>query len=424
MPTEQSAQAPPGHPDAARPGTRVFTSTRVEQLMARVLGIAVLIFGAQAFAFALMPEEGIAGWAVIAYRLFVFVPMIAVAVASAVQRGVRVTSVVFTIVYLLALVIWPFYSGFAFGGAAGEPWVWYLLTLATACAAVVYTPAWAVAYTIAAPVLFGVVRSLTPTGVLNPHIGLLDAVYGIIFGMIIVVLAVLFRQAARRVDTARDAALERYDRAVRAHAVEAERVEVDALVHDNVLAALQAAERAEGAEGERAAVVMAQRALDELRASGADPDPGETTVTLREMASRLAIAARMMEREFTVQSTAEAGVVLPQHVANAMGLAAVQAMVNSVQHADGSALGPDEASRVARTVSVSSAGGVPTVEVHDDGVGFEPASVPHDRLGLRVSISERMTTVGGRADVQSIPGDGTRIVLRWDPAEQREGSGA
>lgn len=416
MPTDTAATAALTHPDAARRGARVFTSTRVEQLISRVLGIAVVIFGAQAFTFALLLDLPIPAGMVIAYRLFVFVPVVVVAIASVLGRGVKTACIVFTIVYLAALVIWPVYSNFVLGGQPGEPWIWYLLTLATACAAVAFPPVWAVVYTIAVPLVFGVIRSLTPNGVLRPHIGVLDAVYGIIFGMIIVLLGVSFRQAARRVDAARDAALDGYDRAVRAHAVEAERVEVDALVHDNVLAALQAAERAEGPEGERAAVRMAQRALDELRASGADPDPGESTVTLREMASRLGIAARMMERTFTVTSTAGAGVVLPQQVANAMGLAAVQAMVNSVQHADGPGTTLDDESALNRTVTVSSPGGVATVVINDDGVGFDPSEVPHDRLGLRVSISERMTTVGGSAQVHSQPNDGARIVLRWKPS--------
>jgi PAS domain S-box-containing protein len=48
------------------------------------------------------------------------------------------------------------------------------------------------------------------------------------------------------------------------------------------------------------------------------------------------------------------------------------------------------------------------LEVSDQGVGFEPASVPDDRFGLR-GIQERARLFGGNAKITSSPGRGTRI---------------
>ncbi|WP_369799330.1 ATP-binding protein [Micromonospora sp. M42] len=62
-------------------------------------------------------------------------------------------------------------------------------------------------------------------------------------------------------------------------------------------------------------------------------------------------------------------------------------------------------------------GGAVVVEVVDDGPGFDPATVPAHRYGLRESIHGRMTTVGGRALVTSAPGAGTRIRLEWSDAD-------
>ena len=62
--------------------------------------------------------------------------------------------------------------------------------------------------------------------------------------------------------------------------------------------------------------------------------------------------------------------------------------------------------------------------VRDRGVGFDPATVPADRLGLRGSIVDRMVRHGGSSDVRSQPGDGTEVRL-WMPAEssrQRSGT--
>ena len=52
-----------------------------------------------------------------------------------------------------------------------------------------------------------------------------------------------------------------------------------------------------------------------------------------------------------------------------------------------------------------------TIMVTDEGVGFDPATVPGDRLGLRASIKDRLAAVGGDAQVWSSPGSGTSIVM-------------
>ena len=49
--------------------------------------------------------------------------------------------------------------------------------------------------------------------------------------------------------------------------------------------------------------------------------------------------------------------------------------------------------------------------VRDRGPGFEPASVPADRRGVRESIVGRMERAGGRAEVRSTPWVGTEVSL-------------
>jgi signal transduction histidine kinase len=112
-----------------------------------------------------------------------------------------------------------------------------------------------------------------------------------------------------------------------------------------------------------------------------------------------------MSQPFTVRTHGTESALLPVPVAEALYSATVQAMVNSLQHA-----GPG----VARWAEVNgdAAGGV-VVMVGDRGVGFDPASVPRERLGVRVSILERLAGAGGYAEVQSEPGHGTVVTLRW-----------
>lgn len=52
-----------------------------------------------------------------------------------------------------------------------------------------------------------------------------------------------------------------------------------------------------------------------------------------------------------------------------------------------------------------------TAMVTDQGSGFDPQSVPADRLGLRMSVQHRLAAVGGSARVWSAPGEGTSVLL-------------
>ncbi|MFU8873513.1 sensor histidine kinase [Micromonospora sp. SL4-19] len=95
--------------------------------------------------------------------------------------------------------------------------------------------------------------------------------------------------------------------------------------------------------------------------------------------------------------------VVPAEVAGALADSAAAALANVVRHAPGAAA----------TLHLAWDADTVVVEVTDDGPGFDPASVPAHRYGLRESIIGRMATVGGRADVTSAPGAGTRIRLEW-----------
>jgi signal transduction histidine kinase len=52
------------------------------------------------------------------------------------------------------------------------------------------------------------------------------------------------------------------------------------------------------------------------------------------------------------------------------------------------------------------------VFVRDRGAGFDPASVPDDRRGIKDSIRGRLERAGGTAVVTSTPGEGTEVELR------------
>ena len=50
-----------------------------------------------------------------------------------------------------------------------------------------------------------------------------------------------------------------------------------------------------------------------------------------------------------------------------------------------------------------------SLEVVDDGVGFDPQAVPVEGRGGLRTIAERAARVGGRLTYESTPGEGTRV---------------
>jgi signal transduction histidine kinase len=82
-----------------------------------------------------------------------------------------------------------------------------------------------------------------------------------------------------------------------------------------------------------------------------------------------------------------------------------EALVNITRHAQ------------AETVLIqgSAAGGRLLIEIEDDGVGFDPAGIERSHDSLRgiglLGMRERLEILGGSLEVDSTPGEGTRIVF-------------
>ena len=118
----------------------------------------------------------------------------------------------------------------------------------------------------------------------------LDYVYAVILGGTVLIIITMLRQAAGSVDDAQTAALARYANAVRQHATEVERVQVDSIVHDSVLTTFISASRAHTDEAMQLASRMAVNAMGYLRdAAGISPDD-LTRVPVGELAERIEAA--------------------------------------------------------------------------------------------------------------------------------------
>jgi signal transduction histidine kinase len=391
--------------DPARSVRASISQGTLERAYAILMAVAALAFGASTIPAVvdqlpyLDPVWGpIAATALAASFLFL-------GASAFVQRLAQVAHITCAVLFLVVLVTWPLTVQEPIP-AAQVPWPWWLCTVGSTAAAMGFAPWRATVYTALVPAVYIVVR-LTPVGGDVGVRALLDGVYTAILSGATLVLIVILRRAATTVDTAQATAVRRYSHAIREHATEVERVQVDAIVHDSVLTTLLSAARAETADAEMLAARMARNAIDHLEAAASD-GPGEAPpVALGELRSRIAEAATALAAPVRVRTAGGSGVRVPAAVADALASAAIQAAVNSVQHAGGPA--------VDRWIVVERRGAGVHVEIGDAGSGFDVQTIPAERLGVRRSIVERVLAVGGSADVDTAPGRGTRVVLDWEP---------
>ncbi|MEO6201229.1 MAG: ATP-binding protein [Cryobacterium sp.] len=336
------------------------------------------------------------------------VALLSVLITAIIKRGIRVATGSVALVYGLALIGWPFLMLDGTTVLDGVPWLWFLCTVATSCAAIAFRVGWAVVYTVLTPIVYGIIR-LTPSGgAADLLLASLDAVYAMLLGLVVLIIIVMLRQAAAAVDGAQLNALDRYERAVRQHATEVERVEVDSIVHDTVLATLLSAAGARSSKASALAAAMARNALARLEEAGSASAGDETVIPFSSLSRRIREAAAAIASPFVVSEQDLAPQSVPVHASEAIYSATVQAMVNSLEHA-----GPAGGS-VARTLTMKpNLQGGCTIEIADTGVGFDPDTVPSERLGLRVSIQDRVTSAGGSVEVHTALGHGTRIVIDW-----------
>lgn len=398
--------APPG---VALPIRNAISLARVESAIARSGAGIGIVFFLQSLP-TLLGDTGatVPVWSIGAV-VSVVAALLFTVVAAVTRRLVRVANVTFAAVFLVVLISWPFA---VLHPSTDSPWLYYMITIATAMAAIGLSVRWAAAYLILIPLVYAVIRLTPAGGGISPLKASLDSIYAVILGGAILIITTMLRAAATSVDEAQATALEGYAHAVRAHATEAERVRVDAIVHDSVLTTLLYAARADTPEAQRLAATMAANAIGHLRdAALVSPDDG-STVRVSALAQTLRESIDQLEGGFEITASRLGTRSIPSSVAEALQSAALQAAVNSINHAG------EGATRTVRITSTGGGGGGVQIVVADDGLGFDPAQVPSERLGVRVSIIELVANLGGDAHVESAPGSGTTVIIRW-PSEGR-----
>jgi signal transduction histidine kinase len=88
-----------------------------------------------------------------------------------------------------------------------------------------------------------------------------------------------------------------------------------------------------------------------------------------------------------------------------------EALNNIARHADASQVSLTLSCRPERV----------ELQIQDDGVGFEPGELSAEHLGLRI-MKERAEAIEAELSIQSNPGLGTAVYVRWRPEEDENTS--
>ena len=291
------------------------------------------------------------------------------------------------------------------------PWLWMCVGVAAVCAAIATTVTIGFVYTAVAALTFGAVR-MTPSG---GDVDALQATQDVLTLVVLpTALLLLIRFFANAVDeldaTSANSEQVEADRAID-RALHQRRTALDGIIHDRVMTTLVAAVQTDQPRGEVAD--LARTALDALADAGAPPE-GAQSLDLYQLARLIEdmvepvcpqaqVSVDTNDDEFRVTAT----------VASVLGQAAREAALNVSRHAEADHCTITVSARMDRSDQQV------RVDVRDDGKGFDPDDLPENRFGIKVSMTERLTRIGGTVDISSQPGTGTRVSLLWVGREQR-----
>ena len=282
------------------------------------------------------------------------------------------------------------------------PWAWWGVGLAAVAAFAGLPPLRAIVFFVSLDLFWFIARFFPAYGAVDVWLNLQDTLLTFLFAAVLGSLVLVTRYEASQVDKASSRKIDAAIDQARAEAAVREKSRLDALVHDKVLTALLLAGKAASPEERESAAGLAVAAISALNVANAassreDMNGASFFAALEKTTLSQSADIRVSRSEID-------SVWVPGDVVTALSEAALQAILNSQQHAGTNA-----------TVELHLKGhrnGLKIV-VKDDGRGFRMSRVPKNRLGIRVSIVDRVESVGGKVFIDSRPGAGTNIILEW-----------
>ena len=392
----------------AEPGLETRAETQVVRVITIVFGVAALVF----FALALGPiVEQSASLSALSLGIMIAVvfglPVLIASVSGFLPlTALRAAHGVYSISYSMVLVAWvPALTEYPMP-LETSPWPLGVLALGTVSAALSWRSPIAWILLIVNSALLGTVRYFAAGGV-SIDLPIQDAIYSVAFSAIFTSLAMVAIRSARELD--RVAAIEcaTATRLASTAARLREQSRLDALVHDEVMSALYYASQAD-TELDSSVRAQAVRALAEVSSIESEASASSAPGTADDLSERLRSTVASLDDSVRYSITGVRAATIGSNVVAAFLDATAEAVRNSLIHAQS---GPRD---VQRSVQLALSETTVTVRIVDDGVGFEPSAVAPQRLGILLSIRNRLSLVdGGLASVESTPGRGTVVTLTW-----------
>ncbi|MDM4762400.1 hypothetical protein QT381_05195 [Galbitalea sp. SE-J8] len=388
---------------------------RVLRVLALSIGVGSVIFTLLGLGDILAQSPYLDRTYVIAiWAVFFGLPALLAVLAFAVPvRVIRILAAAHAISAVVFLVFWD--PALADGGIPGhpEPFLLSVISVATCTAALVlgWLPSWLFIFGIAA--ISFIVRVFGYIGTAPDFSrAFQDALLIAMFSGVMTTFIQLTMAIGRGQDSAVVATRESAAAAKAAEALDRQRTRYHAFTHDDVLATLNSAVH-NSPDALLAVRASAQHALAKMNEFRDDPI-GRTFHGESEMASLLrgaAVDAGAELGEIEVDGEAPA-LAVPVEVSDAIAEALAEAIRNSIRHA-----GWPDGRPVHRRVGIEFAPRGLRVVVADDGIGFTARRVAPDRLGVRVSILQRVNSQpGGSASLASARGRGTTVTIGWSSA--------
>ena len=282
------------------------------------------------------------------------------------------------------------------------PWAWWGVGLATISAVGGLSASGAAVFLLSLLGFWFIMRFTDSFGHATLWLNVQDTGLVFLFSAVLGALILVARSEAAKVDLAAARKMAAAVEQARSDAAAIEKSRLDALVHDKVLTTLLLAARATTPEERLQASQLAKTAIARLTESSLVADSGDVSSSSFFAALEKVASAQVADVRVTINELES--FVLTAHVANALTEATIQALLNSQQHAG--QVSTRELHLRARQSGIK-------IVIKDDGRGFRMSRVPKNRMGIRVSIIDRVEAVGGRVFVDSKPGEGTNIVIEW-----------
>jgi signal transduction histidine kinase len=284
-----------------------------------------------------------------------------------------------------------------------RPWLWWATGIASMAMGWFIQRWWSWVFIGAMPFLWVWVHAQPSGGYARWETLLQDSSYILLFPSTVIAITQMLRSAANRVDRAAELATVAAVARAQTDARERERSRIDALVHDSVLTTLLVAANASTPDQSLAAARSAESAITKLRAAAFENQDSQN-VSVLAFFQALSQAALRLDPGIQTKISGSSDRLLSPELVAALTDATAQAVNNSIQHAGRGA---------SRLLRLKATAQELKIVVKDDGLGFWVSRVPKNRLGLRLSIIERVESVGGKVFIDTKPGSGTSIVMEW-----------